>query len=58
MGSIRRGEIAPARWEERRLKDGSTWTVYKRYFEPEQLAEDLGGGEVLLANRWFVVVRA
>jgi demethylmenaquinone methyltransferase/2-methoxy-6-polyprenyl-1,4-benzoquinol methylase len=44
--------------QERVLNDGSRWTVYKRYFEPEQLAEELGGGEVLLANRWFVVVRA
>jgi ubiquinone/menaquinone biosynthesis C-methylase UbiE len=44
--------------QERVLNDGSRWTVYKRYFEPDQLAEELGGGEVLLANRWFVVVRA
>jgi ubiquinone/menaquinone biosynthesis C-methylase UbiE len=44
--------------QERILNDGSRWTVYKRYFEPERLAEELGGGEVLLANRWFVVVRA
>jgi ubiquinone/menaquinone biosynthesis C-methylase UbiE len=44
--------------QERILNDGSRWTVYKRYFEPERLAEELGGGEVLLANRWFIVVRA
>ena len=44
--------------QERILNDGSRWTVYKRYFEPEQLAEELGGGDILLANRWFVVVRA
>jgi ubiquinone/menaquinone biosynthesis C-methylase UbiE len=44
--------------QERVLNDGSRWTVYKRYFGPERLAEELGGGEVLLANRWFVVVRA
>ena len=43
--------------QERVLNDGSRWTVYKRYFEPEQLVEELGGGDILLANRWFVVVR-
>ena len=44
--------------QERVLNDGTRWTVYKRYFEPEQLLEELGGGEVLLLNRWFLVVRA
>jgi ubiquinone/menaquinone biosynthesis C-methylase UbiE len=44
--------------QERVLNDGSRWTVFKRYFEPHRLVEELGGGEVLLANRWFVVVRA
>ena len=58
VGSIRRNESEPARWEERRLKDGSTWTVYKRYFDPAELADELGGGEVLHAGDWFVVVRA
>jgi ubiquinone/menaquinone biosynthesis C-methylase UbiE len=44
--------------QERVLNDGSRWTVFKRYFAPDALVEELGGGEVLLANRWFVVVRA
>jgi ubiquinone/menaquinone biosynthesis C-methylase UbiE len=44
--------------QERVLNDGTTWTVYKRYFEPAQLVEELGDGDVLLANRWFLVVRA
>jgi ubiquinone/menaquinone biosynthesis C-methylase UbiE len=44
--------------QERILNDGTRWTVYKRYFEPDGLARELGGGEILLANRWFVVVRA
>jgi ubiquinone/menaquinone biosynthesis C-methylase UbiE len=57
VGSIRRGDEQSARWEERILNDGSTWTVYKRVFEPDALAEELGGGEVLHAGRWFVVVR-
>ena len=49
---------ARERWEERRLKDGSTWTVYKRVFLSAELAAELGGGEVLHEGRWFVVVRA
>ena len=46
------------RWEERVLKDGSRWTVYKRVFTGGQLADELGGGEGLHEGRWFVVVRA
>jgi hypothetical protein len=40
------------------LNDGSRWSVYKRVFEPEQLADELGGGRTLFAGRWFVVVQA
>jgi hypothetical protein len=39
------------------LNDGSTWEVYKRYFTGAGLAEELGGGQVLLEGRYFVVVR-
>jgi ubiquinone/menaquinone biosynthesis C-methylase UbiE len=46
------------RYEERVLKDGSRWTVFKRVFTGEQLTSELGGGEVLHEGRWFVVVRA
>jgi len=46
------------RFEERVLKDGSRWTVYKRVFTGDQLAAELGGGVVLHEGRWFVVVRA
>ena len=45
------------RWEDQPLKDGSTWPVFKRVFDPDALAAELGG-EVLHAGRWFVVVRA
>jgi SAM-dependent methyltransferase len=45
-------------WSERHLLDGSRWEVYKRYFSPAALIEELGGGDVLLAGRWFVVVRS
>jgi ubiquinone/menaquinone biosynthesis C-methylase UbiE len=56
--SITRPDRRAEEIQERVLNDGTRWTVYKRYFEPEQLVEELDGGEVLLANRWFVVVRA
>ena len=44
--------------QERVLNDGTRWTVYKRYFRPDELLGELGGGEVLHAGRWFVMVRA
>jgi len=37
--------------------DGETWPVLKRYFAPETLVHELGGGEILHAGRWFVMVR-
>jgi len=43
-------------WQERVLKDGSRWNVYKRFFTPETLLAELGGGEVVHAGRWFVAV--
>ena len=50
--------VEPEEWQERRLKDGSHWQVYKRYFEPEQLLDELGGGHIVFAGRWFVTVQA
>jgi ubiquinone/menaquinone biosynthesis C-methylase UbiE len=44
--------------QERILNDGSRWEVFKRYFEPEELTAELGGGETLFAGRWFVAVRS
>ncbi len=51
-------DTPPEHWQERVLNDGSRWKVYKRYFDPEALARELGGGRVLHAGRWFVVVQA
>lgn len=45
-------------WQERAVADGSRWQVYKRYFAPERLVAELGGGDTLFAGRWFVAVRA
>jgi len=44
--------------QHRAVADGSRWPILKRYFTPEQLAHELGGGETLYAGGWFVVVRA
>jgi ubiquinone/menaquinone biosynthesis C-methylase UbiE len=57
VASVHRNDKPTERWEERRLKDGSTWTVYKRVFTGERLAAELAG-EVLFEGSWFVVVRA
>ncbi len=57
VASVRKEGVEPARWEERVLSDGTRWQVYKRYFEPESLAAELGG-EVLFQNQRFVVVQA
>jgi ubiquinone/menaquinone biosynthesis C-methylase UbiE len=53
-----RDDRAVEGWQERILNDGSRWKVYKRYFTPEQLCDELGGGESVLANRWFLIVRS
>jgi SAM-dependent methyltransferase len=49
---------APEEWQERKLDDGSRHRVYKRFFTPEGLAAELGGGRVLHAGQWFVMVAA
>jgi ubiquinone/menaquinone biosynthesis C-methylase UbiE len=48
----------PEQWQDRALNDGSRHNVYKRFFTPEGLAAELGGGRVLHAGRLFVVVAA
>ena len=58
VDSALRAGVDPEEWQERILNDGSRWTVYKRYFTPEQLLGELGGGEVLFAGGWFVAVRS
>jgi SAM-dependent methyltransferase len=44
-------------WQERELNDGTRHRIYKRWFTPEGLAEELGGGEIVHAGPWFVGVR-
>lgn len=50
--------VEPVEWQERVLSDGSCWEVFKRYFTGEELAAELGGGEVYFAGNWFIAVRS
>ena len=54
--SVLRDGVERVERQERELKDGSRWEVYKRYFTPDELEEELGGGRTLFGGRWFVVV--
>jgi ubiquinone/menaquinone biosynthesis C-methylase UbiE len=54
VASVLHDGETPERWDERTLKDGSRWQVYKRAFVPEDLAKELGG-RVLHANEYFVM---
>jgi ubiquinone/menaquinone biosynthesis C-methylase UbiE len=56
--AARRRNHRPEEWQERDISDGTTFPVFKRFFLPEQLIDELGGGEVLFAGNWFVVVRS
>jgi ubiquinone/menaquinone biosynthesis C-methylase UbiE len=58
VDSALRDDVEAAEWQERELGDGSRWQVYKRYFRPQELAAELGGGETLFPGRWFVAVRS
>jgi ubiquinone/menaquinone biosynthesis C-methylase UbiE len=44
--------------QRRELPDGSVWPVLKRFFTPDSLLAELGGGETLYSGPWFVAVRA
>ena len=57
VATVRRPDRPPSRYEERVLTDGSRWQVFKRYFEPQELVAELGGGQVLQeGKRYFLVV--
>ena len=58
LDSALREDTPPEQWQERKLNDGSRHRVYKRFFKPESLLGELGGGRVLHAGRWFVLVRS
>ena len=56
--AARRPGHEPDEWQQRPTSDGETWPVFKRFFLPDQLLDELGGGEILLAGDWFVVARS
>ena len=58
VDSALRDDVEAEELQERILNDGTRWQVLKRFFTPESLAAELGGGETLFAGRWFVAVRA
>ena len=58
VASRLKDEVEPSRYEERMLQDGSRWTVFKRYFQPDELVTELGGGEILHLGHYFLVVRS
>jgi ubiquinone/menaquinone biosynthesis C-methylase UbiE len=58
VDSALRPDVPAEEWQERILNDDTRWQVFKRYFEPEALAAELGGGDTVFAGRWFVAVRS
>jgi ubiquinone/menaquinone biosynthesis C-methylase UbiE len=52
------GQFGMEEVQQRVLKDGSRHAVYKRYFTPQGLLVELGGGTVLQGGHWFVAVLA
>jgi demethylmenaquinone methyltransferase/2-methoxy-6-polyprenyl-1,4-benzoquinol methylase len=57
IDSARRDDVPAERMDPRVLNDGSRHAVFKRWFEPEELADEVGG-DVIHAGRWFVAVLA
>lgn len=58
IDSARRDDVPAERMDRRVLSDGSRHEVFKRWFEPDELVQELGGGDVIHAGRWFVAVLA
>ena len=58
VDSARRDDVPAERLDPRVLSDGSRHAVFKRWFEPDELAVELGGGAIVHAGHWFVAVLA
>jgi ubiquinone/menaquinone biosynthesis C-methylase UbiE len=56
VDSAIRPDHAREEHQERVLGDGSRFRVYKRYFDADSLTRELGGGRILHASDWFVMV--
>jgi demethylmenaquinone methyltransferase/2-methoxy-6-polyprenyl-1,4-benzoquinol methylase len=57
VDSALRDEVWPEEMQQRVLSDGSRHEVYKRYFDPGELASEIEGN-VLFSGTWLVVVWA
>lgn len=58
LDSALRADVRREEVQERVLNDGSVHRVYKRYFDPDELAEELRPATPLVRGRWFVLVRS
>jgi ubiquinone/menaquinone biosynthesis C-methylase UbiE len=54
LDSARRPGLPAEAWEERGLRDGSRYSIFKRYFTGKALAEEVRG-DVLYDGTYFVV---
>lgn len=57
IDSAVRPGVAREQWQTRVLNDGSQHQVFKRYLSAPQLADELGGAEILFAGSWFIAAR-
>jgi hypothetical protein len=55
--ATKRPDHAAEEIQQRESPDGIVWPVLKRYFTPESLIDEPGGGEILDAGPWSVVAR-
>jgi ubiquinone/menaquinone biosynthesis C-methylase UbiE len=53
---VRSPDEPPEEWLEQVGGDGRTHRHYRRAYTADELVEELGGGEVLHAGRWFTAV--
>jgi ubiquinone/menaquinone biosynthesis C-methylase UbiE len=58
IDSAMRPGVMAEQWQTRVLNGGSQHQVFKRYLTAPQLAEELGGAEILFDGSWFVAARA
>jgi SAM-dependent methyltransferase len=49
--------VSAEEWQSRSLPAGGSYRIYRRHFDPETLADEVGG-EVAFAGRFYVLVRA
>jgi hypothetical protein len=54
VDSAQRPGLPAEDWQERTLNDGSTHSVFKRWFTPASLQAEFGAGEVFHAGPWLI----